>query len=533
MKTLKLLDCTLRDGGYVNDWEFGHNHLINILERLVSSNVEVIEVCFLDDRRSYNPEKSILPNTEAVNRIYAGIDSGNSMLVGMIDYGTCKIENIQPCGECILDGIRVIFKKEMKEEALAFCAQIKSLGYHVFIQATSITGYRDEELIALIAEVNRIKPYAFSLVDTYGLLHKSQLIHYFDMVDYHLDSEIGVGYHSHNNFQLSYANSIELLERPINRMLLVDASLYGMGKSAGNTPIELLAMYMNENCNKNYDISQMMEGIEISILDIFKKAPWGYSFKFYIAASNDCHPNYVDYLMDKKKLSVKSINEILSSIKPNRKLTYDREYIEELYIKYQKQIRSVTANIEYLGKIMNQQKILLLAPGTSIKEEKGKIKEYISSIKPIVISVNFIPLQYEVEYVFISNAKRYVQLSKQLSQEENEIKTIATSNVTKSNGKFDYTFCYSDLLDEEALTVDNPMIMLIKLLTGMQVKEIVLAGFDGYTKVAQANYVNPNKNHTMDSKTAMKINQDVIASMKRLKTCCPIRYLTESIYDTN
>lgn len=532
MNEIKLLDCTLRDGGFVNDWLFGHNHMINILERLISANVDIIEICFLDDRRKFDSDRSIIPNTVSVNKIYAGIDSCNSMIVGMIDYGTCGIEHIQPCDECILDGIRVIFKKEECKEAIDYCARIKELGYKVFVQAVSITSYNDEEFKNLICMVNEIEPYSFSLVDTYGLLHKEQLLHYFDMADSYLKTHIGVGYHSHNNFQLSYSNCIELLERPTERMCLVDASLYGMGKSAGNTPIELLAMYMNENKKKNYDISQMMEGIEISILDIFKKAPWGYSFKFYIAASNDCHPHYVDYLMDKKKLSVKSINEILSSIDPMHKLSYEPKYIENLYIDYQKQISNFAGNIEKLQLNMSNQSILLLAPGNSIKKELKKITEYIERVKPIIISINFIPPKYKVDFVFISNAKRYVQLAQQLSQENRIVETIATSNVTKTRGEFDYTFCYSDLLDEKSIIVDNPMIMIIKLLNQMKVKEIVLAGFDGYTKVIQANYSNPNKKDSLDAEMAMNINQDVIASMKRLTGCCAITYLTASIYDT-
>ena len=181
-------------------------------------------------------------------------DKKDAMVVGMIDYGTCSIDKVIPKEKSFLDGIRVIFKKHIMNEALDFCSQIKALGYKVFVQAVSVTSYNDEEFAMLLKRVNEVKPYAFSIVDTYGLLHKNQLIHYFKMADCGLVEEISLGYHSHNNFQLGYANCIELVEKKIKRQLLLDGSLYGMGKGAGNTPIELLAMYMHENYGKTLPV---------------------------------------------------------------------------------------------------------------------------------------------------------------------------------------------------------------------------------------------------------------------------------------
>ena len=87
------------------------------------------------------------------------------MVVGMIDYGTCKLENIKPCSESFLDGIRVIFKKHLRKDALAYCAEIKKLGYKVFAQLVSVTTYEDDEMMDLIRLANEVKPYAVSMVD--------------------------------------------------------------------------------------------------------------------------------------------------------------------------------------------------------------------------------------------------------------------------------------------------------------------------------------------------------------------------------
>ena len=124
-----LLDCTLRDGGYINDWEFGHERIIEIFERLVSSKVEFIEIGFLDARRKFDINRTIMPETESANKIFAGIDKGDSLVLGMIDYGTCPVENLQPASETFIDGIRVIFKEHLMYEALEYCRQVQEKVY--------------------------------------------------------------------------------------------------------------------------------------------------------------------------------------------------------------------------------------------------------------------------------------------------------------------------------------------------------------------------------------------------------------------
>ena len=86
MKKVSLLDCTLRDGGYVNDWKFGHSHLISIFERLIDSNVDIIEIGFLDERRPFDIDRSIMPDTKCADKIYEKLERKKTMLVGMIDY---------------------------------------------------------------------------------------------------------------------------------------------------------------------------------------------------------------------------------------------------------------------------------------------------------------------------------------------------------------------------------------------------------------------------------------------------------------
>ncbi len=529
MGEIKLLDCTLRDGGYVNDWEFGHNNLVSIFERMVGAGVDIIEIGFLDERRLFDMNRSIMPDSSCVEKIYGDLDRKQAMVVGMIDYGTCGIEHIEPCEDSYLDGIRVIFKKHIRWQAIDFCRQLKELGYKVFVQLVSITSYDDDELMDLIDLANELEPYAVSMVDTYGLLHQNNLMHYYTKLNQYLKSNIGLGYHSHNNFQMAYANCIEMLSHETKRMVLVDGTIYGMGKSAGNAPIELLAMHLNEHYGKHYDISQILEAVDANVMPIYKMTPWGYNMFFFLAASNDCHPNYVSYLMNKRTLSVKSINEILSKLEGEKQLMYDQKLIEELYLDYQNIEVKDQQDVDALNREFRGHHVLLLGPGLNVQRQFDRIERYVKEKHPIIVSINFISGELNSDYVFLSNSKRYVQLATALSQNP-ELKVIATSNVTKTDGRFDYTLQYSSLLDMDADIIDNSFIMLLKVMKKIGVDHVALGGFDGYTGDKRQNYINGYEEYSFSKSQARDLNQYVADVLAVLKKDLTMDFITDSLY---
>ena len=426
MKKIGLLDCTMRDGGYINDWNFGHATMMSIYKRLDESGVDFIEIGFLDDRRIYDYDRSIQPNTGCFNKIYAGIEKKHAIPVAMIDYGTCDIENIADAKDSFIEGIRVIFKKEKIDYALPFCRAIKEKGYKLFIQAISITAYSDLEMLEYINKINELHPYAFSIVDTYGLLDNRKMAHYFDLIDNNLHSDIAIGYHDHNNFQLAFSNTMKFMGLETKRTIIGDASVYGMGKSAGNCPIELLAMYMNNTFGTQYDINQYLEIFDTELSQIYNKYYWGYKYNFYISAMQNCHPNYVEFLINKKTLTITDINVILAAIPDKIKLLYNQEYIENAYTEYQSKFIDDIKSINLLKKEFNKRDILVLGPGRSVELEKSKIKNFIEKNNPLVISVNYIPESYEVDYIFLSNSKRYMSL---FDTDMGKCSIILTSNI--------------------------------------------------------------------------------------------------------
>ena len=105
-------------------------------------------------------------------------------------------------------------------------------------------------------------------------------------------------------------------------------------------------------------------------MNLYQETPWGYNLFFYLAASNHCHPNYVKALMDNHTLSIKSINEILDKIEDDKKLMFDKSYIEELYYEYQNEECNDAQSLNELSIALKDKNILLLGPGSTLKSEQ-------------------------------------------------------------------------------------------------------------------------------------------------------------------
>lgn len=322
---IKILDCTLRDGGYLVDWEFGKNKIQSIINSFVQSNIDFIECGFLKEDL-YDENKSFYNSISELEKLI--IRSQNYTL--MINFGEYDIKNFSICKNKNIK-IRVAFKKNNQKEALEYIFKLKKLGWDVFANPMSTNTYSEKELFDLIIELNKIKPFCMTIVDTLGNMYESDVIKIFEFIDKFLDKKIAIGFHSHNSMQLSFSNTKALLKMNLNRTLIIDSCLYGMGRGAGNLCSELITKYINDFYNSDYKIFPLLKCIDKDLKPIYEKSPWGYSTPYYIAAINGCHPNYASFLVN-KNYSDEEINKILLKIPQSKKTLYDKNLIEGLEI---------------------------------------------------------------------------------------------------------------------------------------------------------------------------------------------------------
>lgn len=322
-KKIKILDCTLRDGGYIIDWMFGQKSISSIINNLSASNIDFIECGFLKNC-SLNPNKTFFSSP----RDLVPFLNTNSDYTLMINYGEYDIHQFCECFSKKIK-IRVAFKKHNQTEALEYIKQLVELGWDVFVNPMSTNTYSNEELFLLIEKINKINPYGVSIVDTLGNMYEKQVIEIFVFIDKILNSEIALGFHSHNSMQLSFSNTKALLKMNFDRELIIDSCLYGMGRGAGNLCTELITKYLNDNFQTKYNILPLLKSIDKNLKPIYEKTPWGYSTSFYIAAINGCHPNYAGELV-KQGYSDEDINKILSAIPEDKKLSFDKDLLTTL-----------------------------------------------------------------------------------------------------------------------------------------------------------------------------------------------------------
>lgn len=196
MNNIEILDCTLRDGGFINDWDFGHYAIYNIVNRLIESNINFLEVGFLHNDRNFDINRTITKHTEDFNKIIK-IKNKKIMILAMIILGEADIDNVGDKEDTIIDGIRIVFKKKDIDKALDLAKKVKYKGYEIFLQPASVTDYTNEDMLILAKKVTEINPYAVYIVDTYGLMHKKQVLNYFNILDKTLPKNIKIGFHYH------------------------------------------------------------------------------------------------------------------------------------------------------------------------------------------------------------------------------------------------------------------------------------------------------------------------------------------------
>lgn len=329
MVNIKILDCTLRDGGYVNDWDFNENQSKDILSYLDFAGIDFIETGFLTYETNF-VNKTLFNSFEAIEKIIPE-KVNKKKLLAMIKYGKFPIEKIPSVCNSSVNGLRLIFKKNQQNDALTYCKKIKTKGYKLFINPTFIDQYNESEIIEIINEVNKIMPYGFTIVDSAGTLDEKASVNLFKLVDQNLDKNIKICLHSHNNLQLSFKNAKNIIELGKDRDLIIDSTILGIGRGAGNLCLEEIAQYLNQNCSGKYKIESIMEIAEKQIKPICIKSPWGYSKKYEITALNHCHPNYGTYLVNIKKLPIEKLDKMLKHIPCNKRSTYDELLIEKIY----------------------------------------------------------------------------------------------------------------------------------------------------------------------------------------------------------
>lgn len=519
MNTIKVLDCTLRDGGYCNEWKFGFNNICSIIDGLMEANVDVVECGFLTSKAEYAQDITKFSEVSQISSILPEERCGKDFVV-MMNYGEYDAEDLPKYDGTSIGGIRIAFHKKDLHGAMEQARAIKRKGYKVFIQAMVSLCYTDKEFMELIDLINDLEPYAFYIVDSFGMMKGKDLARLFYIVEHNLNEDIWIGFHSHNNMQLAYSNAQYLANVKTKRNLIIDSSVYGMGRGAGNLNTELFVEYLNENCEGRYNLSPLLKIIDNILYEFHEDSHWGYTLPNYISAVYNAHPNYAGYLDDKKTLTVDDMNEIFKSMDPDKKVSFDKDYIESLYIEHMERGEEQRSHEALLLDRMKYGTIMLIGPGMSSKTDKEQIVTYLTENPDIVsVSVNFDYEYYTADYIFISNIRRYNGLSLL-----DHTRCIVTSNIPADDAFI--KVAYKSLLNDEETVRDNAGLMAVKFFMDYGAKKIIMAGFDGYSHIRSENFASKNMDFITNEHVFDRMNAGMSRVLTDYKEKIEIEFLT-------
>lgn len=530
MRSIKILDCTLRDGGYINNWKFGYKNIKQIISNLNDSNVDIIECGFIRDKNE---------------NVFCDIDYSNFLTFeSLIKYGKTlfkknksyslmmlaeqySIENLNFLDQKFVDIIRLSFHKTDLEKGIMMSKIIKEKGYRLFLQPTVTMGYTDDEIIALLNKCNDIKPESVAIVDTFGEMFPNDVIWLTKLFDKYLDKDITISFHAHNNIQTAFCNAILFINNvSSDRNIIIDSSIYGMGRGAGNLPTELILDYLNKSYNGNYNLLPILNTVDEILLKVKKDNFWGYSLEFYLSSIYHCHPKYALYLSSNKTLTTSDISFLLGLISEDKRNEFDLDYVHGLYKSFCEKRVNFVDNYGLLKNLIGGKNILLIGPGSSIIKQKKLISSYVndsSNYYSIAINSNLI---FNTNAVFCSNRKRF----NELTINNNKKKYIFTSNV-KNTQDDDLIFDYQECLANEFENSDNSLLMLLKILKKCNIKNnILLAGFDGFY-VGDNNFYNNDIEYIIDKNKINELNRLLSKYISLYKKDLNIVFLTESLYD--
>ena len=332
MRDIKVLDTTLRDGGYANHFQFGAESIRRIINGLEDSNIDIIEIGFLKNV-VFNNNLTLYDSMERIQDIVYK-KKEHVQYVLMIRLGDFPEEKLRCCSNSIIDGIRLAFHEHEIDASLDYAKSIIDSGYKLFLQPVSTFSYSNSSIKRLIDGANRLSPYAFYIVDTLGCLSADDVSCCFSVLDSSLQSQIKIGLHSHDNLGLSFRNACEFCRISSNRDIIIDSSILGMGRGAGNLDTKTIVQFLNDYCEKKYNLGEFSNTLERWVFPFKKEYTWGRNHIYEISAQLKCHPNYASYLVLHGTTDVFAIESILKELEPNRRVLYDENYISEIYRRF-------------------------------------------------------------------------------------------------------------------------------------------------------------------------------------------------------
>ncbi len=282
---IKVLDCTIRDGGLINNHHFERRFVRAVYKAVSLSGVDYMEIGYKNSRKFLSSEfgEWKFSDDDVIKEVTDGIESDTKLSV-MVDVGRVDIEEVKPCSESPVDMIRVATYVKDIDKAIFLVNNFADKGYETTVNVMAISKALDNELNEALHQLEEeSKAQVIYIVDSFGALYQETTEFLVKKYKSILKTK-EVGMHGHNHQQLAFANTIEAIIHDAN---FVDGTVYGIGRAAGNCPLELLIGFLK---NPKFDIRPILDVISNEFIPLRKEIEWGYIIPYAISGMFNEHP---------------------------------------------------------------------------------------------------------------------------------------------------------------------------------------------------------------------------------------------------
>ena len=294
---IKVFDCTIRDGGLVNNFHFTDDFVRGVYNTCVKAGIDYMEI-------GKNNSKTLMCdkefgawnfcNEEDIRRIVGNNDT-NLKIAVMSDIGRTVNSELLPKKDSVVDMIRIATYIHQIDEAIELATQAHDKGYETTINIMAVAKVEEKELDEALERLSKIDVDVIYIADTFGSYYPNQiatLAQKYTKVASSVNKQIGI--HAHNNIQLAFANTIESKN---NGVTFLDVTISGLGRGAGNCAMELLIGYLN---TPKYKLTPVLDFIQNFIVPLEKELDWGYSIPYMVAGQLIQHPREAMKARDEK-----------------------------------------------------------------------------------------------------------------------------------------------------------------------------------------------------------------------------------------
>ncbi len=284
---IKVFDCTIRDGGLTNNSNFTLETVRAVYQAICAAGIDYVEIGYRNSKEMFSTDEFgpwRFCDEKDLRNVVDGIDSKTTKLAIMQDAHKADPDDIPPTDESVVDMIRVAMYVKDVDKAILMANNATDKGYEATINIMAISkegGPFLDEALHQISEETKVK--AVYVVDSFGALYSEEVHFFIEKFQMYLkDKEVGV--HFHNNQQLAFANTIEGIIKNAN---YVDGTLFGLGRAAGNCPLELLMGFLK---NPKFHLEPVLKVISEAIVPLRKEIDWGYHIPYMLTGVLDHHP---------------------------------------------------------------------------------------------------------------------------------------------------------------------------------------------------------------------------------------------------